>query len=120
MNDTKDADVTLNQLGQQAQADIELVKQITAKVESKDVIGIVKILLENKSALEQQVKEVSQVAEEIGPTGWKEPALWVLLLFIGFYIFCVVSKIPLPPLGDDLTLGGLVGGYIAHRHQLTK
>lgn len=98
--------------------DIEIGKQLIAASQKKQYGTIVSLLLKNKPFIEDEVKQVEQLAPIIA-SGWKEPAFWLIVVYGAFNAFCLYKGIPLPT-GDDAAMGGLVAAFLAHRHQVTK
>jgi hypothetical protein len=96
--------------------DIALSKEVITMLKAKDYVGIVKLGLQNKAFIEDEVKEVSALVPLI-KAGYKTTEFWLIVVYFGFNIFCILKGIALP-IGDDSILGGLVATYSASRHYI--
>ena len=111
---------TFNQqvIADQVKQDIPLAKEIIQAAQKKDIPELVELGIKNRNLIENQVTEVENLVGQV-QAGWKEPALWVILAFLVFNVYCTIKGIPMD-IKEDGGMGALVLGYLGHRHQMTK
>jgi len=115
MSDTTNvaSDITPGAISTQVLNDIELGKQVAALLAKGDKLSAIKLLVENRATVEQQVKEVEAAIPAI-KAGYKTTEFWIVVIYVLINVVFTYLKVPLP-LGDDITIGAIIAAYGTNR-----
>lgn len=116
MSDTTNvaaSDITSGAVSLQVMDDIKLGGAVSALLAKGDKIGAMKLILENRATLEQQVKEVEAAIPAI-KAGYRTSEFWIVVIYILINVVFTYLKVPLP-LGDDITIGAIIAAYGTNR-----